>query len=109
VAVGGKNAVTGNHVVAIYSCALYRISDYPPKSECRKRVLRLARDSLGEVQKMLLNCTGDAMKKQYRFAELSEEEKEYHEMLLLEEVDVQAWFAIAYSSIFSEELFVTVQ
>lgn len=58
---------------------------------------------------MLLNCTGDAMKKQYRFAELSEEEKEYHEMLLLEEVDVQAWFAIAYSSIFSEELFVTVQ
>jgi hypothetical protein len=49
------------------------------------------------------------MKKQYRFGELSKEEKEYHEMILLEEVDVQAWFAIAFSSIFDEELFVTVQ
>ena len=49
------------------------------------------------------------MKKQYKFAELTKEEKEYHEMILLEEVDVQAWFAIAFSSIFDEELFVTVQ
>jgi len=49
------------------------------------------------------------MKKQYRFFDLSQEEKEYHEMILLEEIDVQAWFAIAYSSIFSEEMFVTVQ
>ncbi len=49
------------------------------------------------------------MRKQYKFAELSKEEKEYHEMILLEEVDVQAWFAIAFSSIFDEELFVTVQ
>ena len=50
-----------------------------------------------------------SMKKQYKFAELTKEEKEYHEMILLEEVDVQAWFAIAFSSIFDEELFVTVQ
>ena len=52
---------------------------------------------------------GGSMKKQYRFAELSKEEKEYHEMILLEEIDLQAWYAIAYSSIFGEELFVAVQ
>jgi hypothetical protein len=50
-----------------------------------------------------------AMRKQYRFVDLSKEEKEYHEMILLEEVDVQAWFAIAFSKIFDEELFVAVQ
>jgi hypothetical protein len=49
------------------------------------------------------------MKKQYRFSDLSQEEKEYHEMILLEEIDVQAWFAIAYSNIFNEEVFVAVQ
>lgn len=49
------------------------------------------------------------MKKTYRFAELTKEEREYHEMILLEEVDAQAWFAIAFSNIFDEELFVTVQ
>jgi hypothetical protein len=50
-----------------------------------------------------------SMRKQYRFAELSQEEKEYHEMILLEEIDVQAWFAIAYSNLFDGELFVAVQ
>jgi len=49
------------------------------------------------------------MRKQYRFADLSKEEKEYHEMILLEEIDVQAWFAIAFSRIFDQELFVAVQ
>ena len=49
------------------------------------------------------------MKMQYRFAELSKEEKEYHEMILLEEIDVQAWYAITYSKIFNEEVFITVQ
>jgi len=49
------------------------------------------------------------MKKQYRFAELTQEEKEYHELILLEEIDLQAWYAIACSSIFGEEIFVAVQ
>ena len=49
------------------------------------------------------------MKKQYRFAELSKGEREFHEMILMEEVDNQAWYAIAYSSIFAEEIFLPVQ
>jgi hypothetical protein len=49
------------------------------------------------------------MRKQYRFVELSQEEKEYHEMILLEEIDAQAWFSIAYSNLFDGELFVAVQ
>lgn len=49
------------------------------------------------------------MKKQYRFLELSREEKEYHEMILMEEIDLQAWYAITYSTVFGEEVFMTVQ
>ena len=49
------------------------------------------------------------MKMQYRFVELSKGEREFHEMILMEEIDVQSWYAIAYSSIFSEEVFLTVQ
>jgi hypothetical protein len=49
------------------------------------------------------------MKMQYRFAELSKGERELHEMILMEEIDVQAWYAITFSSIFGEEVFLTVQ
>ncbi len=49
------------------------------------------------------------MKKQYRFVELSKGEREYHEMILMEEIEVQAWYAITYSSIFGEEVFLTIQ
>jgi hypothetical protein len=49
------------------------------------------------------------MKMNYQFGELSREEKEYHEMILLEEIDLQSWYAIAYSSIFGEEVFLTIQ
>ncbi|HCV44255.1 MAG TPA: hypothetical protein DGH68_12275 [Bacteroidetes bacterium] len=52
---------------------------------------------------------GRAMKKQYRFGELSKGEREYHEMILMEEIEVQSWYAITYSSIFSEEVFLTIQ
>ena len=51
----------------------------------------------------------NVMKKQYRFAELSKGEREFHEMILMEEIDVQAWYAITYSSIFGEEVFLSVQ
>jgi hypothetical protein len=52
---------------------------------------------------------GCTMKMHYRFVELSKGEKEFHEMILMEEIDVQSWYAIAYSSIFAEEVFLTVQ
>jgi hypothetical protein len=50
-----------------------------------------------------------AMKKKYQFSELSKSEKEYHEMILMEEIDIQAWYAITYSKIFGEELILAVQ
>ena len=49
------------------------------------------------------------MRKQYRFIELSKGEREYHEMILMEEIEVQAWYAITFSSIFGEEIFLTIQ
>jgi hypothetical protein len=52
---------------------------------------------------------GNTMKKQYRFVELSRGEREYHEMILMEEIEVQAWYAITYSSIFAEEVFIAIQ
>lgn len=49
------------------------------------------------------------MKMQYRFVELSKGEREFHEMILMEEIEVQSWYAITYSSLFGEEIFLTVQ
>jgi len=49
------------------------------------------------------------MNMNYHFGELSREEKEYHEMILLEEIDLQSWYGIAYSNIFGEEVFLTIQ
>jgi uncharacterized membrane-anchored protein YitT (DUF2179 family) len=64
---------------------------------------------LGEGYETLAAEGGYTMKKQYRFVELSKGEREYHEMILMEEMDVQAWYAISYSSIFADEIFITVQ
>jgi hypothetical protein len=52
---------------------------------------------------------GGNMKKKYQFADLSKDEKEYLEMILLEEIDIQSWYAITYSTIFGEEQILTVQ
>jgi hypothetical protein len=52
---------------------------------------------------------GGVMKMNYRFSQLSKDEREYLEMVLLEEMDIQSWFAVTYSSIFGEEVFLTVQ
>ena len=52
---------------------------------------------------------GGTMKRKYHFAELSKSEREYLEMVLLEEMDIQAWYCIAYSKLFDEELILTVQ
>lgn len=49
------------------------------------------------------------MRMQYRFSPLSKEERELLETILLEEMDVQSWYAITFSSIFGEEVFITLQ
>lgn len=49
------------------------------------------------------------MKRKYRFVELSRAEKEYHEMILLEEMDAQCWYVVSCSSLFNEELIVPIQ
>jgi len=49
------------------------------------------------------------MKKLYRFHELSKNEREFLEMILMEEIDVQAWYAITYSSVLSDEVFMCIQ
>ena len=49
------------------------------------------------------------MKKTYRFSQLSKGEREFLEMILMEEIEVQAWYAITYSSILSEEVFMSIQ
>lgn len=49
------------------------------------------------------------MKRKYHFTELSKSEREYLEMVLLEEMDIQAWYCITYSKLFDEELILTVQ
>jgi hypothetical protein len=45
----------------------------------------------------------------YRFTPLSKDERELLETILLEEMDVQGWYVVAFSSTFGEELFVTIQ
>ncbi|MFN0158670.1 MAG: hypothetical protein ACKVRP_11450 [Bacteroidota bacterium] len=49
------------------------------------------------------------MRMQYRFSPLSKEERELFETILLEEMDAQSWFAVTFSSIFGEEVFITIQ
>ena len=48
-------------------------------------------------------------KKQYRFPELSKAERECYEEVLLEEMDIQTWFMVAWSEMFSEELLIFIQ
>lgn len=49
------------------------------------------------------------MKRKYQFRDLSRDEREYLEMILLEEIDVQSWYSITYSKIFGEEIILAVQ
>lgn len=45
----------------------------------------------------------------YYFAHLSSAERELLEMILLEEMEIQAWFTVTYSNILGEEIFLTLQ
>ncbi len=49
------------------------------------------------------------MKINYSFPRLSQVEREYLEMVLLEEMEMQTWFAVAYSKAFGGELFLMLQ
>ncbi len=49
------------------------------------------------------------MKKTYKFSQLSKGEREFLEMILMEEIDMQAWYAITFSSILGEEVFMSIQ
>ena len=50
----------------------------------------------------------EPMKIQYRFARLSRDERELLEMVLLEEMDMQRWFTVAYSTGMGRELLLSL-
>jgi hypothetical protein len=49
------------------------------------------------------------MKIQYRFAKLSKDEREFLQLVLMEEMDIQRWFAVAWSSLLGVEVLLTLQ
>jgi hypothetical protein len=49
------------------------------------------------------------MRIRYKFQRLSREEKDFLEAVLLEEIDVQRWFAVASSRLLGGEIFVILQ
>ena len=49
------------------------------------------------------------MKITYQFGRISKAQREYYEMILLEEIDMQSWYAIAYSDLLAQEIFLTIQ
>ena len=49
------------------------------------------------------------MRIRYIFPRLTKEEKDFWEGVLLEEVDLQRWFAVASSRVFGGEILITLQ
>jgi len=49
------------------------------------------------------------MKPRRRFARLSSSEMEFLEMVLLEEMDKQVWYAVSYSVLFGTEIYIPLQ
>jgi hypothetical protein len=85
-----------------------------PQSTADKELIQesfLAHNSYKEIGERRIHHTtaGDVMKKLYRFNELSKNEREFLEMILMEEIDVQAWYAITYSCVLSDEVFMCIQ
>ena len=52
---------------------------------------------------------GKNMKLNYHFGLMSKREDEYYKRILLEEIDMQSWYAIAYSEILAQEVFLAIQ
>jgi FixJ family two-component response regulator len=51
----------------------------------------------------------EIMKTNRRFGKLSRSEREFLEMVLLEEMDRQMWYAVSFSTILGGELFLALQ
>ena len=51
----------------------------------------------------------DPMKIQYRFAKLSKDQRNLLVMVLLEEMDNQRWFTVAFSKAFGQEIILPLQ
>jgi hypothetical protein len=51
----------------------------------------------------------EAMKIRYTLSRLSKEEKDFWEAVLLEEIDMQRWFAVASSRLLGGETFLMLQ
>jgi hypothetical protein len=51
----------------------------------------------------------DTMKINYSFPRLSQGEREYLEMVLLEEIERQSWFAVTYMRSLGGEIFLMLQ
>jgi hypothetical protein len=51
----------------------------------------------------------DTMKINYSFPRLSQGEREYLEMVLLEEIEMQSWFAVTYMRSLGGEIFLMLQ
>jgi len=49
------------------------------------------------------------MKIQYRFAKLSKDERELLQMVLMEEIDIQRWFAVAWCATVGAEIILPLQ
>jgi hypothetical protein len=49
------------------------------------------------------------MKINYSFPRLSQVEREYLEMVLLEEIDMQVWYSVTYSRSLGAEIFLMLQ
>lgn len=49
------------------------------------------------------------MKKRYVFGKLSKSERESIEQILLEEMEIQTWYAVVFSSVMGGEILIGVQ
>ncbi len=48
-------------------------------------------------------------KKTYRFAQLSKSEREHLEFILMEELEMQNWFAFTFSRLLTNEFYINIQ
>jgi hypothetical protein len=49
------------------------------------------------------------MKFTYRLDKVSNREEEFHQRILLQEVDMQSWYAIVYCELMVQEVFLSIQ
>lgn len=49
------------------------------------------------------------MKVVYRFRQLSRGTHEFHEAVLMEEIEVQVWYAVHFSVMMNDEVFMCIQ